>query len=75
MAQFRRLRYVAASINLFGLILSAGTWAFQVGHPQPTLSTAHLIRFAWTVGVFCWLLGPFLFIATWIANSFTNHNK
>ena len=65
----KRLRYAAGSINLFGLILSAGTWAFDVWFHKHTPSGRYL-AFSWTLGVFCWILGLFLFIAAWVAESF-----
>ena len=65
---FKRFRYAAGSMNLFGLTLSVGTWAFKVwvhtpSHPYP-------ISFIWTLGVSCWVLGLLLFIASWIAEGF-----
>jgi predicted PurR-regulated permease PerM len=64
----KRLRYAAGSINLFGLMLSAGTWAFDVWFHKHTPSGRYL-AFSWTLGVFCWILGLFLFIAAWVAES------
>jgi predicted PurR-regulated permease PerM len=66
-SSFRRLWYAAASINLFGLVLSAGTWAFKVWLRTHTPSRPYPISFTWTLGVFCWVLGLLLFIAAWIA--------
>jgi hypothetical protein len=65
----KRVRYAAASVNLFGLMLSAGTWALNLWlrthrFPGPYLA------FIWTVGVFCWILGLLLFIAAWVAEGF-----
>jgi hypothetical protein len=59
----RRFRYAAASINIFGLLLSVGSWAFQVWYP-PT--RPNLTSFTWTLGAVCWLFGLILFIITWI---------
>jgi hypothetical protein len=67
---FKRFRYAAGSMNLFGLILSVGTWAFKVWVRTHTPSHAYRISFIWTVGVFCWVLGLLLFIASWIAEGF-----
>jgi hypothetical protein len=65
----KRFRYAAGSINLFGLMLSAGTWAFNVWLRTHTPSGSYL-SFIWTIGVFCWVLGLLLFIASWIAERF-----
>jgi hypothetical protein len=66
---FKRLRYAAGFINLFGLMLSAGTWAFNVWFHKHTPSGRYL-TFIWTLGAFCWILGLSLFIATWVAEGF-----
>jgi hypothetical protein len=65
----KRFRYAAGSINLFGLILSVETWAFNV-LAQPTYGVKPMAQFIWTLGVFCWILGLLLFIAAWIAEGF-----
>ena len=67
---FRRLRYAAVSISLFGLFLSLGTWGFEAwrrSHPIPALLPLGSIDFIWTLGVFCWLLGLLMFIIAWVA--------
>jgi hypothetical protein len=69
---FRRFRYTAGSINLFGLMLSVGTWAFKVWLRTHTLSGPYWINFIWTLGVFCWVLGLLLFSAAWIAEGFAS---
>jgi hypothetical protein len=63
---FKRFRYAAGSINLFGLMLCVGKWAFNVLAPH-THGVRPLAQFIWTLGVFCWILGLLLFIAAWIA--------
>jgi hypothetical protein len=67
---FKRFRYAAGSMNLFGLILSVGTYAFKVWVRTHTPSHPYPISFIWTLGVFCWVLGLLLFIAPWIAERF-----
>jgi hypothetical protein len=62
----RRLRYAAVSINLFGLILSVGTWGVEVWHRGQPLPVLLHINSTWTLGVFCWLLGLLMFIVVWI---------
>ena len=49
----KRFRYAAGSINLFGLMLSAGAWAFSVLHRTHALPGTYL-GFMWTFGVFCY---------------------
>jgi hypothetical protein len=66
---FKRFRYAAASINLFGLMLSVATWAFKVFAPH-THGVQPLAQFIRTLGVFFWILGLLLFIAAWIAEGF-----
>jgi predicted PurR-regulated permease PerM len=66
---FKRLRFAAVSINLFGLVLSVGTWIFRIWLRTRAMSCPHPIGFTWTLGVFCWLLGLIMFIAAWIAES------
>ena len=63
---FRRLRYAAVCINLFGLVLSAGTWTVRIWLRTHAISRPHPIELTWTLGVFCWLLGLIMFIAVWI---------
>jgi hypothetical protein len=64
--RFRRLRYSGASINLLGLLLSVGAWAYKVWlfsrFPQQ-LSYANA---TWVVGGFCWFLGLGLFLGGWL---------
>ena len=67
---FRRLRYAAASINLFGLVLSLGSWIFKVWLRTHAAWRLNPIGFTWTLGVFCWILGLILFVAAWIAEGF-----
>ncbi len=64
---YRRFRCAAASINLFGLTLSVGSWLFGVWPGTHAPSNPNLISFTRTLGVFCWILGLLLFIASWIA--------
>ena len=63
---FKRFRYVAGSINFFGLMLSVETWACHVWAPR-THGVQPIAQFSWTLGLFCWVLGLLLFIAAWIA--------
>jgi hypothetical protein len=67
---FKKFRYAAGSMNLFGLILSVGTWTFKVWVRTHTPSHPYPIGFIWTLGVSCWVLGLLLFIASWIADGF-----
>jgi hypothetical protein len=71
---FKRFRYAAGSMNLFGLILSAGTWACNARLRTHTPSGPHF-SFIWTLGVFCWILGLLLFIAAWIAEGFAGGRR
>jgi hypothetical protein len=65
----RRFRFAAGSLNLFGLVLSAGTWASNIWPRTHPLSGTYL-AFVWTFGVFCWVLGLLLFITAWAAEGF-----
>jgi hypothetical protein len=67
---FKRLRYAAVSINLFGLILSFGTWTFEMWLRTHPLSHPYAVDFIRTIGVFCWVLGLLVFIALWIVEGF-----
>jgi hypothetical protein len=67
---FKRFRYAAGSMNLFGLVLSVGTWAFKVWVRTHTPSHPYPISFIWTLGVFCWVMGLLLFITSWIGEGF-----
>jgi hypothetical protein len=60
-----RFRYAAASINIFGLLLSVATWAFRAWHLplHPDLTD-----FGWTLGAVCWLFGLIVLIITWIVD-------
>jgi hypothetical protein len=60
----RRLRYAAVSINIFGLLLTVGTWAYQVWLRTPPPTRAYPTSF--TLGAVCWLFGLIMFIITWI---------
>ena len=62
----KRFRYAAGYINLFGLMLSIGTWASDVWFRIPLRSDTYL-AFIWALGVFCWILGLVLFITAWVA--------
>jgi hypothetical protein len=65
--RFNELRYTAVSIHLLGLILSVGTWAFDVRIRANTPARLHPVDMTvWTVGVYCWLLGLILFVTTLI---------
>jgi hypothetical protein len=59
----RRFRYAAASTNIFGLLLSVGTWAFRVWYPPTHLSLTNFTR---TLGAACWLFGLTVLIISWI---------
>jgi hypothetical protein len=63
--QSRRLRFAGASINLFGLILSVGTWAYRVWLRSQFPLPAQYTDFAWTLGGFCWVVGLLLFLGGW----------
>ena len=71
----RRFRYVAGSINLFGLTLSVGVWAFKVWFPTRTPAGPYWISFISTLGAFCWILGLLLFGAAWIAEGFAGDRR
>jgi hypothetical protein len=73
-SSLKRIQYAAGSINLFGLMLSAGTWAFNAWLRTHTPSGTHF-SFIWTLGVFCWILGLLLFIAAWIAEGFAGGRR
>jgi hypothetical protein len=63
----KRIQYAAGFINLLGLMLSAGAWAFDVWL-RTNISGSYL-RSIWTLGVFCWILGLLLFIAAWVTEA------
>lgn len=69
---FRRLRYTAVSINLFGLILSLGTWSIEVWHRGHPLRVLWSINSTWKLGVFCWILGLLMFVNLWIVEDFAS---
>jgi hypothetical protein len=73
-SSLKRFQYAAGSINLFGLMLSAGTWAFNAWRHTRTPSGPYF-SFIWTLGVFCWILGLLLFIAAWIAEGFAGGRR
>jgi hypothetical protein len=68
----KRLRHAAGYINLFGLMLSLGTWASDVWFRTLLVSGTYL-AFIWTLGVFCWILGLVLFITAWVAEGKGSH--
>lgn len=65
----RRLRYAAIFISLFGLLLTVGTWAFQVRLRAHSLTRPYPTSF--TLGAVCWLFGLIMFIITWIVEDST----
>jgi hypothetical protein len=65
----KQFRYAAGSVNLFGLMLSAGTWACNICLCTHPLSGTYR-AFIRTLGVFCWTLGLLLFIIAWVAEGF-----
>jgi hypothetical protein len=73
-SSLKRFQYAAGSINLFGLMLSAGTWALNAWLRTHAPSGPYL-SFIWTLGVFCWILGLLLFIAAWIAEGFAGGRR
>jgi hypothetical protein len=63
---YRRLRYAGFSINLFGMLLSIGTWAYRMWLRTHTVTQPYHTDLAWTLGGFCWLLGLLLFVRGWV---------
>jgi hypothetical protein len=69
----KKLRYAAVSVNLLGLILSVGTWAFNIWARTHSPSRLYRVDLIWTAGVFWWVLGLIMFIAVWIVEGFADN--
>ena len=63
---FKRLRYAGFSINLLGLFLSVGAWAYRMWLPGRAVFLTHHTSLAWILGGSCWVLGMLIFLGGWM---------
>lgn len=70
---FKKLRYTAASINLFGLTLSVGTWGYRVWLRTHTPAHQYPTGFTWPFGIFCWVFGLTMFVTIHIVEGFARN--